>query len=83
MMPTLHAFVKSTQQKCKNQSELWEEEFKALVLFVGSYEYLLMQFQGTLLENSFGATNLNSALHYVHSESKILKRKVSKSEQER
>lgn len=66
-MPTLHAFAKSTQQKCKDQSELWEEEFKAFCLFFfWLYEYLLLQFRSTLLENSFGATNLNSALHYIH-----------------
>lgn len=76
-MPSLHALAKSTQQKCKDQSELWEEG-PWLSFFFGSYEYLLLQFQGTLLENSFGATNLNSALHYVHSESKVLKKKSFK-----
>lgn len=30
-IPMHHAFVKSTQQKCKDQSELWEEEFKAFM----------------------------------------------------
>lgn len=70
-------------KNAKTRVNCGKKNFKPFVSFFGSYEYLLMQFRGTLLGNSFRASNLNSALHYVHSESKILKRKVLKPEQER